>query len=134
LRALAVCRSDKALEERLRADLHDQVAVDRVGELSGEAFFMSVRGLSSSGLYESVQPVVAIWKQLLELQALPYDVDEAGPASTDGIELYEISDDAVEVATQSYGGEEEGVAALIHGATSRLRCAGLSFQIECWSI
>ena len=133
MRGMALQRGDPPLEERLRADLRNLVSVEGVGELSGEALFMSVRSLSAASLYETVIPIVALWEQLLVRQVFPYERNDSGVASTDGVEVYEISDEAVELATRSYSGAEEGIAALVHGTATQLQRAGVVFYITCWT-
>lgn len=135
LRELTAAEANLTLEEHLQSSIRDLVSLAGMSELSGDALFMSVRGESSARLYDVVYPVVNIWQQMLSKQAFPYriDKDSPEPLSTEGIEIYENSDVAVEVATTCYGGDEEGIAALVNGIARQLEHAGLSFSIECWS-
>jgi len=126
---------ERDLEADLSAETRALVSLSGLGELSGDAVFVSVRGASSVELYDVVRPVVGVWQRLLAKHGLPYRVDDEPfeDLSTEGIEVYESSEVDVEVATTGYGGGEEGIAALVNGLANQLALAGLAFQMRCWS-
>lgn len=135
LRSLMPARRWTSFDAILLPQARGLVSLSGVDDLSGDAFFLSVQGLSSSDLYDVVQPVVGTWQQLLDRQGLPYRFNEEllEGLDTEGIEVYELSDTEVEVATTGYGGGEDGVAALVNGIARQLQLAGLAFQIRGWT-
>jgi hypothetical protein len=135
VRSLLSMAEWRPLEQCLRPSLEGRAHLSAIGELSGEAIFFQVQAVPGLGLYEHVKPVVDLWARLLDVGAFPYvtDSESRNALSTDGIEVYEWSDDTVEVATTGYGGGEEGIAALLNGVARTLELLGQDFRLTCWS-
>jgi hypothetical protein len=135
IEALETKEDSRPLQGLLRQEIRELVSAGALGELSGDALFLLVRGVSSHDIYEVAEPVVDIWKRLLSKHAFPYRSEEqlVEELSTEGIELYERSDVDVELATTGYGGGEDGVAALVNGIAWQLERAGIAFGMRCWT-
>jgi hypothetical protein len=135
LQSLPPARAWTSFDAILMPRARGSVSLAAVEDLSGDAFFLSVKGVSSPDLYDVVRPVVDTWQQLLRRQALPYRFDEEDLVGldTEGVEVYELSETEVQVATIGYGGGEDGVVALINGIAKQLQLAGLAFEMRGWT-